>query len=93
MSELQPHGQTHWSNTAHPPRVLGMNANVAVLWVLCIFFRHSIFIWFTVIVTALAIWVQVINRMTFASAFRTLRILLTGRIKPTRSPLRAFLRK
>ena len=83
----QPHGQTHWSNTAHYPRVLNINANIAPLWLLCIL------IWTTVIGTALAIWIQVVKQMSYASAFRALRILLTGRLKSTRSPFRAFIRK
>ena len=89
----QPHGQTHWSNTAHYPRVLNINANIAPLWLLCILFPNTIMIWTTFIGTALAIWIQVVKQMSYASAFRALRILLTGRLKSTRSPFRAFIRK
>ena len=89
--ELQPHGLDHWSNSAHQPSIAGICAWVAIPWVVAFFASSWAFFWIALALTALAIYVQGILRMSFASAGRALRIMITGRIKHTRNDLRTII--
>ena len=93
MDHRQPSGITHWSNTAHAPQVLGVNANLLIPWLLWALLGTSTLFLIAFTLTAVTIWVQVIKGLSFVSGFRALRILLTGRLKTTRGPLRDVIRR
>ena len=79
-------------NCSHTDSITGATAPTSPASRVVAFFASSwAFFWIALALTALAIYVQGILRMSFASAGRALRIMITGRIKHTRNDLRTII--
>lgn len=83
-------GRYHWSNTARSPRFFSLHA-IACLPLLALALHPSwrgLYILLGTI--ALLVWIEKIQKMTLQAFFRSLNIVLTGRVKSSLNLLKTL---
>lgn len=85
-------GRYHWSNAAYGARFIKINAVAAVPLLLLILFPSMTLLYVTLGFVGFLIWVELIKKMSLRAYFRSVNILITGRVKASLSNIKQFKR-
>lgn len=85
-------GRYHWSNAAHSARFIKINAVAAVPLLILILFPSMTGLFITLGIIAFLIWVELVKKMSIRAFFRSVNIVLTGRVKASLSLIKEIKR-
>jgi hypothetical protein len=74
-------GRYHWSHAAHSARFFFIHAIACVPLLAMILHPSWKGLYVTLITIVVLVWIEKIKKMTLPSFFRSINILLTGRVK------------
>jgi hypothetical protein len=74
-------GRYHWSNAAHSARFFVIDAVACVPMLALILHPSWLGLYILLITVAFLFWVERIRKMSLAAFFRSINIVLTGRVK------------
>lgn len=85
-------GRYHWSNAAHSARFFKINAIAAVPILILVLFPSMTWLFITLGIIGFLIYVEVIKKMSLRAFFRSVNIVLTGRVKASLSLIKEIKR-
>lgn len=85
-------GRYHWSNCAPSAKLFVINGFSVVFFLAAMLFPGKKTFYTLVVVVSILVFIEVVKKMRLIDAFRSLNIMLTGRVKTTMNVLKELAR-